>query len=407
MKSFKFLGALSMLLGLVVCSSCGDDDEFPTFKFDGDGTCYYPSVSAISKESFGETVVGYGWKHVSTYEIEENGECLKKEYYTDLEGAGPHYYYFESATTLKTYMHMDAYPANGFRTSAFEYMDANRVVGNNQHTILQIVSVDKDLLKVVEYLAVRAGGQKIYGYSIYKRMSAQELEQCQKNYAVDLSNPHELLLSVAEDTIFISGKSYSFEILDGNGNFQVRGERDDICTVSLEGNQINVNLLKNGAKVHISDRLKNKSVWIFSTDKSLEPTDDGIYDLGFETFVFNKNKDMFTRDGTSLSYKYLSMPLLLREGVSDGNLAQRNPVAAVVVDWNNNARHIPWDRQGFVRDILPQTVVDGLIVANTTDMYQYDFKLELVNCYGVVFQVLPFRVFYKSDFKEGDSWAIK
>lgn len=407
MKHFNLLGTLSLFFLLIVQSSCCKDDDNYVFKFDENGECYYPSVQAISTEDFENLVVGFGWRHVSTHEITENGEFLNREYYADLDGGSSSNYFFESNSSVKSYFYADAYPANGFITSTYKYMaDVNKVVSNSA-TKFQILSVDGDEMKAVEYLAVRAGGQKIYGYSTYKRMSAQELEQCQKDYPTDLNNPHELLLSVAEDTIFISGKSYSFEILDGNGNFQVRGEKDDICTVTLEGNRVNVNLLKNGAKVHISDRLKYKSVWIFSTDKSLEPTDDRIYDLGFETFVFNKNKEMFTREGTPLNYKYLSMPLSLREGASDGNLAHRNPVAAVVVDWNNNARHIPWDRQGFVRDILPQSVIDGLIVANTTDMYQYDFKLELVNCYGVVFQVLPFRVYYKSDFKEGDSWAIK
>ena len=77
MKNFRFWRILGLLLVLLVCSSCGDDDEFPTFKFNEDGICYFPSVSIISKASFEETVVGYGWKHVSTHEIGENGECLK------------------------------------------------------------------------------------------------------------------------------------------------------------------------------------------------------------------------------------------------------------------------------------------------------------------------------------------
>lgn len=406
MKHLNLLGTLSLLFLLIVQSSCSKDDSL-TFKFDENGECYYPSVSPISTGNFEKSVVGSGWKHVSTYEIGTDGECMKGEYYADLIGVGPHHYFFESSNSFKMYYYADAYPANGFMTTSYSYVESVNGVAANSSTILQILSVDGDVMKAIEYMAVRADGKKVFGYSTYKRMSAQELKKCQESYPTDLTSPRDIILSVTGDKVYISGKSYSFEILDGNGNYRVEAEKNDICSVSMEGNKVTVDLHKNGALVHISDRLKHKYVWIFSTDKSLEPTGDGIYNLGYDVFVFNKNKEMFTREGALLSYEYLSMPLFLREGVSDGNLAERNPVGAVVVDGNRSARHIPWDSQGFVRDILPQSVVDGLIVANTTDMYEYDFRLELVNSYGVVFQVLPFRVYYKSDFKEGDSWAIK
>ena len=172
---------------------------------------------AADQESFEETVVGYGWKHVSTHEIKENGECLKEEYYAGLDGAGPSYYYFESAASLKTFMHVDAYPVNGFRTSAYKYIDANRVVVNNQHMIWQILSVDKDLLKAVEYLGVRADGIKVYGYVTYKRMTEQELAECRESYPVDLSNLKDLVISVTEENVFVNGKEFEFDVLESNG----------------------------------------------------------------------------------------------------------------------------------------------------------------------------------------------
>ncbi|WP_300701932.1 hypothetical protein [Bacteroides sp.] len=395
MKSFRFWRVLSILLGLVICSSCGDDDEFPTFKFDGDGTCYYPSVSAISKESFGETVVGYGWKHVSTYEIEENGECLKKEYYTDLEGAGPHYYYFESATTLKTYMHMDAYPANGFRTSAFEYMDANRVVGNNQHTILQIVSVDKDLLKVVEYLAVRAGGTKVYGYVTYKRMTEQELKECQKSYPVDLSNLRALDISVKEEEVFIKGKEFEFDVLQSNGPYTVEASKEETCDITSEGNHVKVKLLKNGAWITVSDGLRNRMFRLFSTDKELEPTGTDIYDFTYTELTLNKNRELVTPDGYVLNYKFAQMGTKAREEYYGSILSKYNPSGLVLVDADKQARFLVLNRgEIYLKELLPETVLDAL--AETGEGHAIEYKLELVNASGMVFQILPFKVVYKA-----------
>ena len=393
MKSFKFLGTLSMLLGLIVCSSCGDDDEFPTFKFDGDGTCYYPSVSAISKESFGETVVGYGWKHISTYEIDENGECLRKEYYTDLDGGGPHHYYFESATSLKNYMY--AYPANGFMTSAFEYMDANRVVGNNQHTILQIVSVDKDLLKVVEYLAVRADGTKVYGYVTYKRMTEQELKECQKSYPVDFLNLRALDISVNEEEVFIKGKEFEFDVLQSNGAYTVEASKEETCDITSEGNHVKVKLLKNGAWITVSDGLRNRMFRLFSTDKELEPTGTDIYDFTYKELTLNKNRELVAPDGYVLNYKFAQMGTKAREEYYGSILSKYNPSGLVVVDADKQARFLVLNRgEIYLKELLPETVLDAL--AEAGEGHEIEYKLELVNASGMVFQILPFKVVYKA-----------
>lgn len=394
MKSFKSWKVLGMLLGLVVCSSCGNDDEFPIFKFDGDGTCYYPSVSAISKESFGQTVVGYGWKHVSTYEIGENGECLKKEYYADLDGVGPHHQYFESATSLKTYMYVDAYPVNGFRTSAYEYMDANRVVVNNQHAILQIISVDKDVLKALEYLAVRAGGTKVYGYVTYKRMTEQELKECQKAYPVDLANLQTLDISVNKDEVFVKGKEFEFDVLKSYGPYSVKASKEETCSIMCEGNHVKVKLLKSGARITVSDGLRNRTFQLFSTDEELEPTGTDIYDFTYTELTLNKNRELIAPDGYVLNYKFAQMGTKAREEYYGSILSKYNPSGLVVVDADRKARFLVLNRgEVYLKELLPETVLDAL--AEAGDGHVIEYKLELVNASGVVFQILPFKVVYK------------
>lgn len=187
MKHFNLSGIICMLSLLLIQSSCSKDDDF-TFQFDENGECYYPSISSISKASFEKSVVGYGWKYVSTQEIGANGECLKGEYYADRIGASPHQYYFENSSTIKYYVHMDAYPAFGFLTYTYDYLENVNKVVTYGSTKLQILSVEGDMLRAVEYMAVRSDGEKVYGLSVYKRMSEQELKNCQKAYPVNFSD---------------------------------------------------------------------------------------------------------------------------------------------------------------------------------------------------------------------------
>lgn len=394
MANVRIWRVLGMLLGLVVCSSCGDDNEYPAFKFGEDGICYYPSVSAISQESFEETVVGYGWKHVSTHEIRENGECLKEEYYAGLDGAGPSYYYFESAASLKTFMHVDAYPVNGFRTSAYKYIDANRVVVNNQHMIWQILSVDKDLLKAVEYLGVRADGIKVYGYVTYKRMTEQELAECRESYPVDLSNLKDLAISVTEENVFVNGKEFEFDVLESNGAYIVKALNEGTCSITCDDNHVKVKLLKSSATITVSDILKHRRFWLFSTDEELEPTGTDIYDFTYTELILDKSKELVAPDGYVLNYKSARMETKAREEYYGSILSKYNPSGLAVVDTDKQVRFFRLNRgEIYLNELLPPTVLDEL--AEAGEGHAIEYKLELVNAAGAVFQVLPFKVVYK------------
>ena len=382
-----------MLFLLVGYSSCSDDEGLH-FEFDASGECYYPSVSSLSKERFEEAVVGYGWKHVSTYEITSSGECLKKEYYTDIDGAAPSHYYFESPTSLKTYLFMNSYPANGFLTSTYEYMDANRVVTDGEHTALQIISVDDRLMKVVRYMGMLSYGTKIYGYTTYQRMTEEELEAYQRHYSIDFSNLKELVLSVAEEEVFVSGKEFEFDVLESNGSCEVKtlfGR--ETCTITNEGNHFKVKLLQSGAAITVSDGLRSRMFWIFSTDEELEPTGTDIYDFTYTELTLNKDKKLIAPDGYILKYEYAIMETTAREGYSGSILTAYNPSRLAVVDTDKQVRVIDLNR-GSVRlkQVIPQAALDALAEAGEG---QITYKLELVNHAGVVFQVLPLKIVYK------------
>lgn len=393
MKTSVWGRLLGVLFLLVAHASCNDDEEL-LFKFDANGECYYPSVSTLSQERFKESVVGFGWKHINTYEIGIDGECLKREYYADIVGSAPCYYYFESPTLLKTYMYMNAFPAGGFRTDAYEYTDANRVVTSGQHAVLQIISVDKGLMKAVEYLGVLAGGTKVYGYATYQRMTEQELEECRKNHPIDFSNMKELVLSVIERQVIISGKEFEFDVLESNGLCHAKAWKEEMCNITSEDHHFKVKLLKNGTKIMVSDGLHSRTFWLFSTDEELEPTGTDIYDFTYAELTLNKDKELIAPDGRVLKYEFASMRTKAREEYYGSTLSAYNPSKLAVVDADKQVRIIEL-KQGEVRlkDVIPQAAIDALAVAG--EGHSITYKLELVNAGGVVFQVLPLKVVYK------------
>lgn len=117
MHTKQLTGILLVFLCIFCFTSCDHDDvNFPTFTFNENGECEPASLTPISSARFEEAVVGYGWKHVHTYEINPDGTCQTQDYYQDLTGTGPTQYYVESNSPLKKYMYIDAYPASGFNT---------------------------------------------------------------------------------------------------------------------------------------------------------------------------------------------------------------------------------------------------------------------------------------------------
>lgn len=393
------IGWLCMAIGLCVgLSSCSDDDDGWTFRFDENGECYAPSVSPISQAEFEGKVVGNAWEHVSTHEIGRDGKCLPEEYYeNNVGGGGPTTYFFENSHTLKSYYYTHAVRAGGFRTSAYNYeAGANRVTTTGTTARLQLLSTDGKRMEVIEYLAVRDGGTEVYGYSIYRKMSAQELERCQKDYSVDFNklSEHTLTLSVTDEIVFVSGKEFEFDILKSYGPCTVKASVGGTCSIVLQENHVKVKLLKNGVRVLVSDGLKHREFGIFSTDEELEPKETDIYDFTYTELILNKEKKLVTTAGTELLYEYGRMGLTPREGYYGSILSAYAPMALLAVDTDKKIRYLRLNGGEILfKELLPQEVLDALVAAG--EGHSIEYKLELVNHAGVVFQILPFKVTYK------------
>jgi len=185
MKKFRILALLCFSLFLLFVSSCGDDELL--FNFDKNVECYDPSVRSLSIEKFKSLVLNNGWKHVSTHEITADGKWQKENFYEVMDGGSPHHLFFESMTTVKMFFRimMPDAPRLYYRY-AYDYLEErNKIIlksENESDLYMQILSVDDKTLRLLECMGVRADGTKFYTYVVYRKMTAEELEEFQTNY---------------------------------------------------------------------------------------------------------------------------------------------------------------------------------------------------------------------------------
>ena len=397
MKTMKLHSFIIALLCAVSFASCDKEDTYPTFSFDANGECYIPDAANISTEEFESSVVGYGWKHVITHEIGSDGKCSTKDYYEDLIGGGPSQYYFESSELLKEYMYVDAFPAHGYHTYAYDYENGNRV-SNNGNLVMRIVSLKGDIMKVIDYLGIRADGVNIYGYSTYKRMSSKELTEVQNAYPTDLSNIKSLTTSINDEVNIISGNEFEFNVLSYNDLYSVKATNEESCEITCDGDHVKIKLLTNGAYITVSDRFRHFEFSLFSTDEEMEPKGTDIYDLSYSEVAFNKNME-FTEpsENRSLSYENSSIGTTTRDGYAGSILSHYNRSYILVVDTDKKARLIRLQNgRLYLKDLLPKETLQTLIEKGNGSSISY--KLELTTSDRRVFQVLPFKVTYKESY---------
>lgn len=394
MKTMKLHSFIIALLCAVSFASCDKEDIYPTFSFDVNGECYIPDAANISTEEFESSVVGYGWKHVITHEIGSDGKCSTKDYYEDLIGGGPSQYYFESSESLKEYMYVDAFPAHGYFTYAYEYENGNRV-SNNGNLVMRIVSLKGDIMKVIDYLGIRADGVNIYGYSTYKRMSSKELTELQNAYPTDLSNIKSLTTSINDEVNIISGNEFEFDVLSYNDLYSVKAANEESCEITCDGNNVKIKLLTNGAYITVSDRFRHFEFSLFSTDEEMDPKGTDIYDLSYNEVVFNKNMEFIEpSENRPLSYENSSIETTIRDGYAGSIISHYNRSYMLVVDTDKKARLIHLQNgKLYLKELLPKETLQTLIEKGNGSSISY--KLELTTADRRVFQVLPFRVTYK------------
>lgn len=204
MKIIKLLtGVLVVLFSSFAFTACSDKDEPSLFSewknvldnhgcnydYDETGRCFGDG-GGIGEDNFKKMFIGHGWKNYGTWEIGENGKRLSDEYYSNMYGISPTYYYFDNETQLTTYYRSDAQSAvkKNIQTYIFNnrYNDTPRtVLLLNTDSYIQITGWmlgSQPSFCMVCPLGVRGDKSVIYGVSIYVQMTDKELSDLQNSF---------------------------------------------------------------------------------------------------------------------------------------------------------------------------------------------------------------------------------
>lgn len=204
MKTIKsFIGLAFVLFASFFVVSCNDDVEETleqqwalvldnydcNYDYSDDGKCFGDG-GGIGKENFDKVIVGHGWKHYGTWEIDKNGKRQSGEYYRNMLGLAPENYYFDSDTKLTTYFNSDA-DGGAVKKAEVTYTFNGRYNGTSRTVLLldnkkyiQITGWtrgEQPSFCMVHPLGVKSNGETLYGISIYVQMTDTELKSMQES----------------------------------------------------------------------------------------------------------------------------------------------------------------------------------------------------------------------------------
>lgn len=189
---------MSLLAIAIGFSTCNDED-MPRFQFNANGECYMPDARNISHEEFLKHAEGNGWKHVSCYEINEDGKISTKSFY---EGHStlPIGYIIEEDVF---YTCQTSHLGDMYQKIAYVYLEDRNQIGwtgdhyeNSFYAKYQVISIDEKELKMIEYKGIRSwdNPKDMYTLTTYRKMNSEELESFRKGYdeymnALEASRP--------------------------------------------------------------------------------------------------------------------------------------------------------------------------------------------------------------------------
>lgn len=183
----RLLIGLTLLMSLPFFSGCGEDDENQTglfsegFDMSGNALPKYKGFAPDDTVGCMERLVGYGWMSLWTREISKDGSLKSNDYYEDLIGVSPHYFYCEKDSLTKFFYCDACCGASVYRKSFCDF---------SEWGILSIREENGDwILYKVEDLAFRSSEMReIYGVSAYRRMDDAELTKVREEYSTNVED---------------------------------------------------------------------------------------------------------------------------------------------------------------------------------------------------------------------------
>lgn len=391
----KYMFIIPLLTALI--ATC-NKEHLPDFVFDADGICQAQGLKAISEEDFDRYVAGYGWSVASISEVNYDGSCSDKDFFETRPETVPSQFYFESASSLKEYVWLKDYQEMCYLLHDYIYKVADGenavlngvITGGNR--LMQIISVNDDVMEALVLLDVADGDPRIYGYVVYNKMSDSELQSIDGDAKVNLSDLRSIELSVKDEVVIVPGDEFSFDVLYSNGPCTFKALRDGSCEITSEGNHVNVKILTNGVSLEGSDYVMHCGIDIFSTSADFTPEGNDAYYIDFPEVILAGDGRLLTASGDDLHYdiSWLSFHANMEYGGY-----QYTPVALLAIDESRNGRYMRLNG-GKIKysDLLPDELLDE--VAAGGDGNSVALELQLIGADCNVFQSIPFKVTFEA-----------
>ena len=167
------------------------------FAFNSKGECYSQSVEGIGEDVFTAEIINHGWEQVELHEIFDNGNVEYADYWEERDGGGIASPFYIDNTVLTQYLSTTAYPPGedmGYRNYDYTFEDSAIRINTTMNIedknipMYRILEVDTDLMICIEFIGISGyNNKKIFGLAAYRRMSAEELEECRQKYTQNWS----------------------------------------------------------------------------------------------------------------------------------------------------------------------------------------------------------------------------
>lgn len=156
-RLFIWASLVAIVMGFATCNN--DDVDAPLFRFDEDGKCYLSKAKAISHTEFLKFAEGNGWKHETTYEINEDGKVSTESFYEG-HSSFPIGYCIEEDVI---YACQASHLGDRYDKIAYTYVEDRNQIGwtgdrfeNSFYAKYQVISIDEKELKMIEYKGIRS-----------------------------------------------------------------------------------------------------------------------------------------------------------------------------------------------------------------------------------------------------------
>lgn len=355
-------------------------------------------VERISPAEFEDKVAGNAWKLSVAYEVNLDGQCTDTEVDFSMWGAVP-YYYFESGSFMYEYRYLPSREVTGYiNRGDFSYGEENEVLFNGK-MLFQILSVDETTMTTVEVYPI--GAAFITGYSVFEKMSGEELQALQSNALMCLDNMNKIEFSYGTDCVVISDTEFEFDLTAYTPPCKFTTVRDENCELTVDGAHVKGKLLASGARILATDFFITKDLLIVSNNEAFaldEDTPEYFY-LENPVLVVNKEGDLYSHSGAKLDFESLFEAKINKDYQEEAMAEYWGTVYSFLITYADGSTKILGKHGNLERysAIITDDVLNSLTAGGDGNSVILDIKGIAYD--GRIIQSLPLQIIYDEDYQ--------